>query len=405
MAILTILSFILIGGFLILIHRGGHFAVGRAVYGPDQPVDPDLAVDRRSASARIAIVLAGPAANFLLAALLYWGVFALVGSSGFLPVVGTPEPGSAAALSGLRAGDGILAVMGKPVRTWKDVDAAVRASKGSPLTVRIDRDGDRSEVTVTPRLKVFTDGSGGRQHVLTIGVGPFVSPIVGHVMEGFPADEASIRVGDRIVAVDGEPIETWEDLTKRIHPRAGQKVRLKVERDGKQLDVTLTPRASTRQDVGGRTVTRGLIGVTPEEGFGYHRVSPGAALVEATRRTTAEMTLVVQSIWHTVAGVVFGQSTDSPILSTQLTDEQHRQGLVNLILFTALLSINLGMLNLLPLPFLDGERLCFLLVELIQGRPVSLAMRRFVQCSVVLLLLALVISSFSPYVYRFLQTL
>lgn len=405
MAILTILSFILIGGFLILVHRGGHFVVGRAVYGADQPVDPDLAVDRRSVSLRMAIVLAGPAANFLLAMLLFWGILALVGSPGFLPVVGTPEPGSAAALSGLRAGDRILAVMGRPVRTWKDIDAAVRASKGSPLTVRIDRDGDRWEVTLTPRLKVFTDGSGGRRSVLTIGAGPFVSPIVGHVVEGFPADEAGIRVGDRIVAVDGQRIETWEDLTKRIHPRAGRKVRLKVERDGKQLDVTLTPRASARQDVGDRTVTRGLIGVTPDEDSGYHRVAPVAALVEAARWTTARMTVIAQSIWDTVTGVVFGQSTDGPILLAQLTGEQHRQGVVNLILFTALLSINLGMINLLPLPVLDGERLCFLLVELIQGRPVSLGMRRFVQCSVVLLLLAVVISSVWPHVYQFLQTL
>lgn len=405
MAILTIVSFILIGGLLILVHRGAHRLVGRAVYGPDQPVDPDLAIDRGSVFLRIAIVLAGPAANFLLAALLFWGVFALVGSPGFLPVVGTPEPGSAAAISGLRAGDRILAVMGKPVRTWKDVDTAIRASKGTALTVRIDRDGDRWEVTLTPRLKFFTDGSGARHDVLTIGVGPFVSPIVGHVVEGFPADEAGLRVEDRIVAVDGEPIETWEDLTKRIHPRAGQKVRLTVERDGKQLDVALTPRASATQDVGDRTVTRGLIGVTPEEDFGYHRVAPVAALVEAARRTAAQVTLIAQSIWHTATGIVFGQSKDDPILLAQLTGEQHRQGVVNLILFTALLSINLGMLNLLPLPFLDGERLCFLLVELIQGRPVSLGMRRFVQCSVVLLLLALVISSFSPYVYRFLQTL
>lgn len=405
MAILTILSFILIGGFLILVHRGGHFVVGRAVYGADQPVDPYLAVDRRSVSLRMAIVLAGPAANFLLAMLLFWGVLALVGSPGFLPVVGTPEPGSAAALSGLRAGDRILAMMGRPVRTWKDIDAAVRASQGSPLTVRIDRDGDRWEVTLTPRLKVFTDGSGGRRYALTIGAGPFVSPIVGHVVEGFPADEAGIRVGDRIVAVDGQRIETWEDLTKRIHPRAGQKVRLKVERDGKQLDVTLTPRPSARQDVGDRTVTRGLIGVTPEEDSGYHRVAPVAALVEAARRTTAQMTVIAQSIWDTVTGVVFGQSTDGPILLAQLTGEQHRQGVVNLILFTALLSINLGMINLLPLPVLDGERLCFLLVELIQGRPVSLGMRRFVQCSVVLLLLAVVISSVWPHVYQFLQTL
>lgn len=395
MAILTIISFVLIGGLLIFIHRGGHFVVRRAIYGAEQPVDPDLSVDRRSVCARIAIVLAGPAANFLLAVLLFWGVLALVGRPGFLPAVGKPEPGSAAAVSGLRTGDRIVTVTGTPVRTWGDVDAAIQASKGKPVSFRIERDGGRWEVTITPRLKIFTDRFGVKQYVWTIGVGPFVSTTVGNVLEGFPAGEAGIRVGDRIVAVNGAPIKTWEELTKRIHPRAGQRVRLRVERDGKRFDVTLKPKAYARQKIGGRTVTRGIIGATPEQGIEHRRLAPVTALVEAARRTSAQITLIFQSVWHTVAAVVSGQSKGDSILLAQLTDEHHQRGFVNLIIFSALLSINLGVLNLLPLPFLDGERLCFLLVEFVQRRPVSLGVRRFVQWSVILLLVVLFVQSFA----------
>ncbi len=395
MAILTIISFVLIGGLLIFIHRGGHFVVRRAIYGAEQPVDPALSVDRRSVCARIAIVLAGPAANFLLAVLLFWGVLALVGRPGFLPTVGKPEPGSAAAISGLQAGDRIVTVVGRPVRTWGDVDAAIQATKGKPVSFKIERDEGRWEVTITPRLKIFTDGFGVKQYVWTIGVGPFVSTTVGNVLEGFPAGDAGIRVGDRIVAVNGAPIETWEELTERIHPRAGQRVRLRVERDGKRFDVTLEPKASARQEIRGRTVTRGVIGATPKQGVAYRRLAPVTALVEAARRTSAQITLIFQSVWHTVAAVVSGQSKDDPILLAQLADEQHRRGFVDQIIFTAILSINLGVLNLLPLPFLDGERLCFLLVELVQRRPVSLGLRRFVQWAVVLLLVVLLVQSFA----------
>jgi regulator of sigma E protease len=141
MTILTIISFVLIVGFLIFIHRGGHFVVGRAFYGADQHSDLDLSFTHLSVWARITIVLAGPAANFLLAVLLFWIVFAFVG---------------------------------RPV--------------------------------------------------------PSVSTNVGLVMEGFPAAEAGIVVGDRIVAVNGEPVESWEEMTKRIHTRPRQNVRLTVER-------------------------------------------------------------------------------------------------------------------------------------------------------------------------------
>ena len=320
MTILTIISFVLIVGFLIFIHRGGHFVVGRAFYGADQHSDLDLSFTHLSVWARITIVLAGPAANFLLAVLLFWIVFAFVG---------------------------------RPV--------------------------------------------------------PSVSTNVGLVMEGFPAAEAGIVVGDRIVAVNGEPVESWEEMTKRIHTRPRQNVRLTVERREKRFETILTPSRSTQQNVAGRTLTIGLIGIHPSEGLVYERLDPLTALVEAGKRSFSAILTIFQSVWKTMAGALSSQVTGGPIPMVQMIAPQVEQGSFSMIIFTALLSINLGVLNLLPLPFLDGGRLCFLVVEFLRGRPVSLTVQRTVQWLIVALLVALmmlaVYLAFRDEIFQFLKTL
>ena len=316
----TVLPFVLILGLLILVHMLGHFVVKRAFYGVDQPLDLDLSFDYTSVWTRIPIVLAGPAANFLLAVLLFWGV---------------------------------LAFVGRPV--------------------------------------------------------PLISTTVGVVRPGFPAAEAGMRTGDRIVAISGEPVETWEELARQIRPRAGQAVRLTIERGGGRFEVILTPRAFTRQDAGDRTLTMGIIGIAPTVDFVYDRLNPLTALVEAAKRTLGTIVNIFWSVWKTVEGVISPQTTTGLILMAQMTGQQVPQGFVNLIFFTALLSINLGMLNLFPLPFLDGGRLCFLVVESIRGRPVSLKARRTTQWVMVLLLAVLMILAvyltFHDEIFQFLKTL
>lgn len=316
MVLVTILTFVLILGLLIVVHKLGHFVVGRALHGADQPVDLDLSLEGTSVWTRIAIVLAGPAANFLLAVVLFWA---------------------------------LLTFMGRPV--------------------------------------------------------PPNSTAVGLVMEGFPAAEAGIMTGDLIVSVNGEQVETWQELTHQIHPRAGQEVRLTVERDGKRFEVVLTPRAITQQSVGDRTVTVGAIGVVPPDGFVYNRLNLLTALVEAAKRTAETVVMIIMGMGKVIVGVFSPQTTGGPILMAQMTAPQVQQGFVNMIIFTALLSINLGVLNLLPFPFLDGGRLCCLVIEVLQGRPVSLKVLRMAQWGAVVLLVALMILAFYDDVFRWLQRL
>ncbi|MFQ5960283.1 MAG: RIP metalloprotease RseP [Candidatus Methylomirabilales bacterium] len=376
---------------------------GQAFDGAGQPLDLKKSFAHKSVGSRIAIVLAGPAANFLLAVLLFWGVFTLIGRPVFPPVAGKPEADSAAAVAGIQPGDRIAAMMGRSVRTWGEIEDAIVASNGNPLRLTIDRDGVRQEITVTARREVITDFLGDEREVWTIGVGPFISPTVGRLMEGFPAAAAGLRVGDRIVAVNGEPVETWGELAQRIHTQAGQEVTLTVERAGERFPLTITPKASSQQDATGRTVTVGLIGIGPARASVYERLDPLTALVDAGARTATTSVKILWALWKIVEGRISPQTLGGPILIAQMTGEQAQQGLLNLIFFTALLSINLAVLNLLPIPILDGGHLCFFFIELLRGRPVSVQKREFAQRVGLVLLVALMIFAFYNDIFRLLQ--
>lgn len=375
---------------------------GQAFDGTGQLLDLEKSFAHKSVWTRMAIVLAGPGANFLLAVLLFWGVFTLIGRPVFPPVAGRPEADSAAAVAGIQPGDRIVAVMGSPVRTWGEIEAAIESSKGRSVRLALERDGVRREIAVTPERRVFTDFLGDEHAVWSIGVGPFISPTVGRLMEGFPAAEAGLRVGDRIVAVDGEPVETWGDLAERIHTRAGQEVALTVERDGNRFPLTVTPRASSQQEATGGTVTVGLIGINPAEAFVYERLDPMSALVDAGARTASTSVKILWVLVKIVQGSISPQTIGGPILMAQMTGEQVQQGLLNLIFFTALLSINLGVLNLLPIPILDGGHLTFFFIELLRGRPVSVKKREIAQRVGLVLLVALMIFAFYNDIFRLL---
>ncbi len=376
---------------------------GQAFDRAGQPLDLKRSFAHKPVWSRIAIVLAGPGANFLLAVLLFWGVFVFVGRPVVAPVAGKPEPDSAAAAAGLRPGTRIVAVMGSPVRTWEEVEAAIQASKGKPLMLSVERDGVRQDLTVTPRRKTFTDIFGDEQQVWAIGVGPFISPTVNRVMEGFPAAEAGIRAGDRIVAANGEPVETWEELQQQIHGRAGREVTLVVERGGERFPIVLTPKATTQQDPTGKTVTVGLIGITRAEGYVYEQLDPFTSLGEATVRTATTSVRILWILVKIVERKVSPQTIGGPILMAQMTGEQAERGSLYLVFFTALLSINLGVLNLLPIPILDGGHLFFFFIEVFRGRPVSVKMREIAQRVGLALLVALMIFAFYNDIFRMLQ--
>ncbi|MCH7896756.1 MAG: RIP metalloprotease RseP [candidate division NC10 bacterium] len=398
------LSAIPLGGYVKMVGEDPREVViddsGRAFDGAGEPLDLEKSFAHKSVWTRIAVVLAGPGSNFLLAVLLFWGVYTFVGRPIFPPVVGKPEAGSAAVAAGLQPRDRIVAAMGNPVRTWEEVDAAIQASRGEPVKFSIERDGVRRDLTVTPRRRTFTDLFGDEQQVWAIGVGPFISTTVGQVREGFPAAEAGMRAGDRIVAVNREPVETWDELQRQIHTRAGEEVSLMVDRGGERFPITITPKAVTQQDFTGRTKSVGLIGIIALSE--YERMNPLTALYHASAGTVAISVKVVRVLVKIVEGAISPRTIGGPILIAQMTGEQVQQGFDRLIFLTAILSINLGVLNLLPIPILDGGHLSFFFIEMLRGRPVSVKKREMAQRVGLVLLVALMIFAFYNDIFRLL---
>ena len=232
-----------------------------------------------------------------------------------------------------------------------------------------------------------------------IGI-PALTTKVGEVKEGFPAAMGGVRSGDRIVAVDGEETKRWGDLAGRIHSSPGKTLRVTIERDGKQQDLALTPRPSREKTLLGEEVEIGLLGIVPAQEFVVERSNPFQALYLGVLRTYEVSALTVVSIFRLILGKIPAKTIGGPILVAQLAGEQARMGMINLILFTAILSINLAILNLLPIPILDGGHLLFCALEAIRGKPIALKKRELAQQIGLVLLVALMIFAFYNDLFR-----
>ena len=237
--------------------------------------------------------------------------------------------------------------------------------------------------------------------VFMVGV-PTLTTKVGEVMEGFPAREAGLLQGDRIAAIEGRPIEKWEELAKQIHQSPGRPVRLTVEREGKRFDVTVAPKATKQKNLFGEEQEIGLLGIAPAEEFLTERTNPIAAFGKAVYKTYDLSVLILITFGKLLQGVVPAKTIGGPLLVAQMAGEQARLGVLNLLFFTALLSINLAILNLLPIPILDGGHLFFALIEAARGKPVSLKKREMAQQVGLVLLVALMIFAFYNDIFRLL---
>ncbi len=237
--------------------------------------------------------------------------------------------------------------------------------------------------------------------VFMIGV-PTLTTKVGDVMQGFPAHDAGLLRGDRIVAIDGRPLEKWEELAAQIHKSPGRPVRLTVERAGQRFDLVVAPKPTKQKNLFGEEQEIGLLGIAPAEEFLTERTNPITAFGIAVYKTYDLSRLILLTFVKLIQGVVPARTLGGPLLVAQMAGEQARLGVLNLLFFTALLSINLAILNLLPIPILDGGHLLFSLIEAVRGKPVSLKKREVAQQVGLVLLVALMIFAFYNDIFRLL---
>jgi regulator of sigma E protease len=325
---------------------------------------------------RVLVYLAGPAMNVALAILLIAIVF-MIGIEvpdlqEIPPVVGTVEPESSAAGAGLRSGDLILEVGGRPVTRWQDVAFAMMTAPEKPVALAVEREGRRLDVEVVPR-KVPRYEFGD-----TAGLYPIVLPRVSQVLPGGPAEKADFRIGDEILAVDGQPVTDPQNFVSHIEKRAGQEMRVEVRRGTEELVLTVVPR-----DQGGK----GKIGL----GVGvFQRYGPARALRESVRYNVNVVRQTISVLGKIARRELAAKSALSgPLEIAALSGAAARSGFKNLLYLMGFISISIAVLNLLPVPILDGGQIAVLLVEGLIRRDLSVRLKERINQVGFVLLVAL----------------
>jgi len=419
----TILAFVFVIGVLVFVHELGHYLAARRIgvrvlkfslgFGPrvvgftrgdteycvsaiplggyvkmagenaDDPRSgqPDEFLSKTKWQ-RFQVLIAGPLMNVVLAVVVL-AVVLMQGADvpAYLdepPVIGSIEKGSPAEKAGFSVGDRIVTVDGSAVGTWEAFDIAVGTRPNREIVITVQRAGGPTSLPVTPSAQ-------GKYEVGHIGVYPQVHPRVRSVSAGDPADKAGVKAGDVVLAVNGEVVSFARQLSDAIGKNAEKPIVLAIQRNGRDLQVPVTPR---------RDGTVGRIGISIGNEMHRFEPSPLEAIKMSFQRTWEMSGLILRTLWGLVSGATSPKQLMGPVGIAQLSGESAQEGWVSLLGLLASISLNLGLLNLLPIPVLDGGHLFFLMVEGILRRRVPLRVRELSHIVGVAILFGLMVLAF-----------
>ncbi len=333
------------------------------------------AFNRQGVWKRIAIVAAGPAANLLLAILLYWLLYA-TGVPALRPVLGEPAPDSPAAVAGFRNGEEVTRIDGEKVDSWQDFHLLLLRHGFGTATIGVEtRDAAGNIALRRLDLAGVERAAFEKDPLGALGLkrySPDLAPVIGELQRGGVAQRAGMAVGDVVTAVNGEPVARWEEVVQAIRAHPGIPLTLELQREGDRISMTLTPE---RVNQGGQTI--GRIGAGPKldpEVFQALqtevRYPPIEALWRGVQKTWELATFTLEMLGRMIIGQASLQNLSGPITIADYAGQSASAGMVPFVTFLALISISLGVLNLLPVPILDGGHLLYYFAELASGRPV-----------------------------------
>ncbi|MAA64469.1 MAG: RIP metalloprotease RseP [Alteromonadaceae bacterium] len=333
------------------------------------------AFTQKSPGKRIAIAAAGPAANFIFAIFAYW-VLSVVGFSTLAPVVGDIESDSIAERMGLESGMEILAIDGEKVTDWRDIGGLLleRAGEFGPINMSLRK--DNNVVERQAELNGWRLDTEEPNPISLFGIQPYrpdVPSVLGEIVPGGRAESAGLQSGDEVLRINGEPVDGWFALVKTVQASPGVSLTLDIIREGQPRTITVTPK---RHEADNGDVI-GLIGAGaapiewPEGLVRKNRYGVFEAIPEAVGETWADTRLTLVAIKKMITGLLSLNNLSGPITIARVAEASVRSGFEDFVRFLAYLSVSLGVLNLLPVPVLDGGHILFYSLEAIRRKPLS----------------------------------
>ncbi len=340
--------------------------------------DAHRAFNRQSLAKRSAIVAAGPAANFLLAIVLY-GVLGMAGLQEPAPVLGAPPAGSAAAVAGIMDGDRVVAVDGSPVETFNEVRLRLIDGIVDKRAVQLQVDGREGSRQVALDTRGLPEGELERDFGRTLGLELRAGAVlVGNVLGGSAAEAAGLLANDEIVSIDGQPIRRARDLIEAVRANPDEPLDFLVRRGGAEVALSVTPRGEVESAADGSSARVGRIGAALQQRVEMVTLDLGPieALGHGARQTWEMSIFSLRMLGKMVTGDLSWKNLSGPVAIADYAGQSVRIGWFAYVGFLALVSVSLGVLNLLPVPVLDGGHLVYYALEAIKGRPLS---ERFMQ--------------------------
>jgi len=355
---------------------GGYVKMLDEREGEVAPEELHRSFNRQSVRRRMAIVAAGPAANLLLAIVVYWGLF-WHGTEELKPILGAPAAASPAAASGMQSGERVIKVGGELVQTWQDMHWVLIRQAVDQDSIELEVINPRNEITIR-HLDVSSARAGGWEGdaLARLGISfyrPTIPPVLGKISPNSAAAAAGLQAGDEILMIDDKPVTTWPDVVQNVRNSPGKTLDFEVQRQGERLVIEITPLPVEEggQKIGRIGASVRDTGASRSELMITVRYGVIPALGKAIYETWDKSVFSLVMIGKMITGEVSWRNISGPVTIADYAGQSAKLGVGYYLKFLALVSISLAVLNLLPIPILDGGHLLYYVVEIIKRGPLS----------------------------------